>query len=126
MIVVTGAAGRLGRLVIRRLVDRGYEVLATDRVGGLPAKFVQIDLGDPESVGQMLKGAERVIHMDTIPGPTRDEPRQIFDNNVGSTFNVMMAAEELGLRRVVFSSSAFGMGWASRSGGLRATVPAPG
>ena len=114
MIVVTGAAGRLGRLVVRRLVDRGYEVLATDRVGfsGLPAKFVQIDLGDPESVGQMLKGAEGVIHMGAIPGPTRDEPRQIFDNNVGSTFNVMMAAEELGLRRVVFSSSAFGMGWA--------------
>ena len=50
--------------------------------------------------------------MGAIPGPLRDPPRVIFDNNVASTFNVMMSAAELGLRRVVFSSSAFGMGWA--------------
>ena len=114
MIVVTGAAGRLGRLVVRRLVDRGYQVLATDRVAfdESPAEFVRVDLGDPKGVGELLKDAEGVIHMGAIPGPTRDEPREIFDNNVRSTFNVLMAAEELGLHRVVFSSSAFGMGWA--------------
>ena len=112
MIAVTGAAGRLGRLVVRRLVDRGYEVLATDRVAldDSPAEFIRTDLGDPRRVGEMLKGAEGVIHMGAIPGPTREEPREIFDNNVRSTFNVLMAAEELNLRRVVFSSSAFGMG----------------
>ena len=114
MIVVTGAAGRLGRRVVRRLVDKGCEVLATDRVAfnESPAELIRIDLGDPRGVGQMLKGAEAVIHMGAIPGPTREEPRRIFDNNVRSTFNVLMAAEELNLRRVVFSSSAFGMGWA--------------
>ena len=117
MIAVTGAAGRLGRLVVRRLVDRGYEVLATDRVAldDSPAQFNRTDLSDPRRVGQMLKGAEGVIHMGAIPGPTREEPREIFDNNVRSTFNVLMAAEELNLRRVVFSSSAFGMGWAHDS-----------
>ena len=46
------------------------------------------------------------------PGRCVRTPRVIFDNNVASTFNVMMSATELGLRRVVFSSSAFGMGWA--------------
>ena len=114
MIVVTGAARRLGRLVVRRLVDRGYEVLATDRVAfeESPAEFILADLGDPRSVGQILNGAEGIIHMGAIPGPTREGPREIFDNNVQSTFNVFMAAEELDLRRVVFSSSAFGMGWA--------------
>jgi len=40
------------------------------------------------------------------------EPRAIFANNVDSTFNIMMSAAEKGLRRVVFSSSAFAMGWA--------------
>lgn len=114
MIVVTGAAGRLGRLVVHRLIDRGYEVLATDRVAfdESPVEFLQEDLGDPGPVGQMFKGAEGVIHMGAIPGPSSEEPRHIFDNNVRSTFNVLMAAEELNLRRVVFSSSAFGMGWA--------------
>ena len=118
MIVVTGAAGRLGRLVVRRLVDRGYQVLATDRVAfdESPAEFIRNDLGDPRRVGEMLDTAEGVIHMAAIPGPTSEEPRQIFDNNVRSTFNVLMAAEELNIRRVVFSSSAFGMGWAHDPG----------
>ena len=114
MIVVTGAAGRLGRLVVQKLVDRGRDVLATDQLDAddLPADFVRCDLADAGAVTDILKDAEAVVHMGAIPGPLRDPPRVIFDNNVASTFNVMMSAAELGLRRVVFSSSAFGMGWA--------------
>ncbi len=114
MIVVTGAAGRLGRMVVQMIVDGGRDVLATDQVDAddLPAEFVRCDLVDADTAGEILKGAEAVIHMGAIPGPMRDPPRVIFENNVESTFNVMMSAAELGLRRVVFSSSAFGMGWA--------------
>ena len=114
MIVVTGAAGRLGRRVVQLLVDRGKEVLATDRVDAddLPVRFVRCELGDARAVHDILKGAEAVVHMGAIPGPQRAEPRVIFENNVAGDFNVMMSAAELGVRRVVFSSSAFGMGWA--------------
>ena len=114
MIVVTGAAGRLGRRVVQLLVDRGKDVLATDQVDAddLPAEFVRCHLGDATAVHGVLKDAESVVHMGAIPGPTRAEPRVIFENNVSADFNVMMSAAELGLRRVVFSSSAFGMGWA--------------
>ena len=114
MIVVTGAAGRLGRRVVQLLADRNREVLATDRLdaGDLPAEFVRCDLGDAKAVQDILRGAEAVVHMGAIPGPLRAEPRVIFENNVTADFNVMMSAAELGLRRVVFSSSAFGMGWA--------------
>ena len=114
MIVVTGAAGRLGRRVVQLLVDRGKEVLATDQLAAddLPAKFVRCDLMDAKAVEGVLRDAEAVVHMGAIPGPLQVDPRVIFDNNVTSTFNVMTSAAELGLRRVVFSSSAFGMGWA--------------
>ncbi len=114
MIVVTGAAGRLGRRVVQLLVDQNKEVLATDQLAAddLPAEFVRCDLSDAKAVEGILKNAEAVIHLGAIPGPLRDEPRFIFENNVDSTLNVMMSAAELGLRRVVFSSSAFGMGWA--------------
>ena len=114
MIVVTGAAGRLGRRVVQLLVDQNKEVLATDQLAAddLPAEFVRCDLSDAKAVEGILKNAEAVIHMGAIPGPLRDDPRVIFENNVASTINVMMSAAELGLRRVVFSSSAFGMGWA--------------
>ncbi len=114
MIVVTGAAGRLGRRVVQLLVDQGREVLATDRVEAddLPARFVRCELSDAAGVTDLLNGAEAVVHMGAIPGPQRADPRVIFENNVAGDFNVMMSAAELGLRRVVFSSSAFGMGWA--------------
>ena len=114
MIVVTGAAGRLGRRVVQLLADQGREVLATDQLAAddLPMEFVRCDLVDAEAVENILKDAEAVIHMGAIPGPMSEDPRVIFDNNVASTFNVMMSAAESGLRRVVFSSSAFGMGWA--------------
>ena len=114
MIVVTGAAGRLGRRVVQLLVDQNKEVLATDQVAAddLPAEFVRCNLMDQKAVEGVLKEAEAVVHMGAIPGPLRAEPRFIFENNVAADFNVMMSAAELGLRRVVFSSSAFGMGWA--------------
>ena len=114
MIVVTGAAGRLGRRVVQLLADQNREVLATDQVHAddLPVEFVRCELGDAKAVHDILGGAEAVVHMGAIPGPSRAEPRVIFENNVTADFNVMMSAAELGLRRVVFSSSAFGMGWA--------------
>ncbi len=114
MIVVTGAAGRLGRRVVQLLVDQGKEVRATDQVEAtdLPAEFVRCDLGNAGAVHEVLRGAEAVVHMGAIPGPSRAEPREIFENNVPADFNVMMSAAEFGLRRVVYCSSAFGMGWA--------------
>ena len=114
MIVVTGAAGRLGRRVVQLLVDQDREVLATDQLAAndLPTEFVRCDLGDARAVDDLLMGAEAVVHLGAIPGPLRGEPRFIFENNVTSTFNVMTSAAEQGLRRIVFSSSAFGMGWA--------------
>ena len=114
MIVVTGAAGRLGRRVVELLVGQDREVLATDQAPAddLPAEFVRCDLGNADAVHDVLSGAEAVVHMGAIPGPQRAEPRAIFANNTPADFNVMMSAAELGLRRVVYSSSAFGMGWA--------------
>lgn len=118
MILVTGAAGRLGMLVVDRLIARGYDVLATDRVPNdeSTAPFLEADLCEIDRVSGLLDGAEAVIHMGAIPGPSRGEPRKIFENNVRSTYNLMATAAELELRRVVFSSSAFGMGWAHDPG----------
>lgn len=114
MIVVTGAAGRLGSRVVQRLIGKGYDVLGTDRVthNESPSPFVQTDLCNAEEVTELLTGAEAVIHMGAIPGPRSDAPHEVSENNVQSTFNVLWAAADKKLRRVVFSSSAFAMGWA--------------
>ncbi len=111
MILVTGAAGRLGGRVLRILTERGYEVLGTDRVPceDASAPFVQADLCDAEKVDELMADAEALIHMGAIPGPRSETPHEVFENNALSTFNVLLAAGEKKLRRVVFSSSAFGM-----------------
>jgi UDP-glucose 4-epimerase len=114
MIVVTGAAGRLGRAVVRRLLETGHEVRGTDRVpfDESPTPFVQADLCDPDVVADIMDGAEALIHMGAIPGPNSAGPYEMFRNNGLSSFNIMMAAADQQVRRIVFSSSAFGMGWA--------------
>ena len=113
MVLVTGAAGRLGRLVVLRLIDKGYRVLGTDREAfeDSPSPFVQAELCDMEQANALLANAEAVIHMGAIPGPGTDE-YETFRNNTLSTFNIMWAATNQNLSRIVFSSSAFGMGWA--------------
>ena len=114
MIVVTGAAGRQGRRVVDRLLGDGQDVVGTDRVAAESPdfEFVLGDLSDAGVAAKVIRGADAVIHMGAVPGPTSAEPHETFENNVSSTFNVMMAAAEHRVRRVVSSSSAFGMGWA--------------
>lgn len=113
MILVTGAAGRLGQRVVQCLLEKGYEVLGTDRIpyDASPSPCVQADLCGAQACTALLTGIESVIHLGAIPRPGGDGYRT-FENNVQSTFNVMWGAAAKHLRRVVFSSSAFAMGWA--------------
>ena len=104
MIVVTGAAGRLGRRVVQRLIGKGYDVLGTDRVphSESPSPFVLVDLCNAENTTELLTDAEAVIHMGAIPGPRGDTPHEVSENNIQSTFNVLWAAAEKKLRRGCF------------------------
>jgi UDP-glucose 4-epimerase len=114
MILVTGAAGRHGGLVARQLIDTGHEIVGTDRrpaTDEFGATFVQADLCNRKRADELVADAEAVIHMGAIPGPGQDKDA-IFENNTISTWNVMWAAHRHEVRRVVFSSSAFGMGFA--------------
>ena len=81
MIVVTGAAGRLGRRVVQRLIGKGYDVLGTDRVphSESPSPFVQVDLCNAEKTTELLTDAEAVIHMGAIPGPRGDTPHEVSE-----------------------------------------------
>jgi nucleoside-diphosphate-sugar epimerase len=112
-IVVTGGAGRLGRLAIQELLAHDYEVLATDRIRP-PERlcpFLPAELTDAAPVYDLLRGADAVLHLGAIPGPGGDTGPVIFHNNVTSTYNVVEAAAALGARRLVFASTVFALGW---------------
>jgi nucleoside-diphosphate-sugar epimerase len=112
IVLVTGGAGGLGRAVIPDLIEHGYQVWSTDRVPGpdLPCRHVIADLGDLGAVYDVARGAEAIVHLGAIPDAGGHPDHVVFDNNVRATFNVIQAAEALGLARVVCASSLCAVG----------------
>jgi len=86
-ILVTGACGRIAGQIISRLVARGSNVLATDKLqapddrdqrwGGASSKlveFVQADLTDCSAVRAMVQRSSAVVHVGAVPGPSKVPP----------------------------------------------------
>jgi nucleoside-diphosphate-sugar epimerase/putative sterol carrier protein len=108
-IAVTGAAGQLGTVVLRRLaVERGIdEILSIDlrppMVASPRLRVVQADVRDP-SLRETLRGCDTLIHLAFIV--TGFPPRQLFDDvNVNGSRNVFACAIDAGVKRIVYSSS---------------------
>lgn len=126
-VCVTGAAGRAGRVVVRDLLDHGYDVIRTDlTVAAFDARagMVQADLTDYGQVTEVLRGSEAVVHLAAVPAPGRVTPAVTFTTNVTMDFNVFHVAASLGLSRVVWASSEAALGL-SAGGTREADAEAP-
>jgi UDP-glucose 4-epimerase len=115
-VVVTGGSGRAGSYTVKELAAAGHEVVNLDVVRppeGLPGDFVQLDLTKAGEVYDVLAQVrpEGVCHLAANPSPTGFPRHQTFDNNVLSTNNVMQAAGDVGVRRLVYASSEMATGW---------------
>ena len=110
-IVVTGANGKTGRVVVADLLANGYEVVATDAVGkaghlsDLGTPMLVADLCDYGQAVEVLQGADAVVHLANIPAPGMYPPAVTFNRNSTMNANVFLAAQAVGLGRVVWSSS---------------------
>ena len=109
-ILVTGAAGRIGRAAVEHLAGAGHAVTATDAVfrAGLAAPLRVLDLTDGQAVHRLLadEGPEAVLHLGNHPNALNGLARQrILAENVAMTANVLYAATDLGLGRIVYASS---------------------
>lgn len=114
-VVITGAAGWVGRKLLRRLaVDHDaatLDVVATDVrpsfEGCLP-----LDVRDPDAVRDAMRGADMVVHLaaivDPAPGMTR---RMQYEVDVEGTRHVLHACLEHGVRRLVVTSSGAAYGY---------------
>lgn len=121
-VVVTGGAGFIGSNLVRGLLERGYEVkvidnLSTGRRENLQdivrkIDFLEADIRDFERLRKELAGMEIVFHQAALPSVPRSiaDPIACNENNIAGTLNVLQAAREAGVRRVVYaaSSSAYG------------------
>lgn len=113
-IAVTGGSGKLGRAVLRDLLDHGYDVVNLDRVPfpDTTATFVRVDLTDYGQAVQALHAVDdrydridAVVHLAAIPAPGLTTDAATFANNLMSTYHVFSAARAAGIRRVVWASS---------------------
>lgn len=116
-VCVTGGAGFIGSNLVSRLVADGHAVtvldnLSTGRRDNLEAegdhvRLVEGDLRDRAAVESALGGVEVVYHMAALASVQRsvENPAEVTDVNVNGTLNVLSAAHDLGVRRVVFASS---------------------
>ncbi len=110
-VLITGAAGNLGRKLHQDLRDRGsYELTLLDRTGALDSGVIGVDLsGDMAAWAHHFAGVHCVVHLagDADPGATWPS---LVANNVIATANVLAAALAGGVRKVVFASSLHTMG----------------
>lgn len=109
---VTGANGFVGSQVVRELLRRGCDVTALvgadlggENLAGLPVKLRELDLLDRGSVRRALAGAESVIHTAACYAFWKRDARDFYRVNVEGTRNVLETARELGVRRLVHTSS---------------------
>jgi nucleoside-diphosphate-sugar epimerase len=105
-IVVTGAAGRIGR-VLRERLPASYELGALDLEPVLDPRLDAAevaDVADLEAIVPAFAGASTVVHLAAVGGI--DEPfSRIAPTNLAGTWNVFEAARRQGVKRVVFASS---------------------
>lgn len=117
--LVTGGAGFIGSHLSAALLARGHSVrvvdsLITGLIENVPAgsEFIEGDLTDRATAAVAVRGCEVVLHQAAIPSVPRSisEPRPSHEANIDATFNVLLAARDAGVRRVVYaaSSSAYG------------------
>src|SRR3954453_8642997 len=115
-VVVTGGTGRAGRWVVRLLAEAGHEVVNFDVVSrpelGLPGEFCRVELADAGRVYDALCQfrPDGVCHLAANPAPSGQAQIDVFDNNVLSAHNLMQAAGDLEVSRVVYASSEMATG----------------
>ena len=116
-VVVTGGAGFIGSHLVDRLLRDGHEVRVLDnfatgsrenllRVLG-DVEMVEGDIQSYERAHTAVRGMDIVLHHAALPSVPRSiqDPLTTHASNVVGTLNVLLAARDSGVRRVVYASS---------------------
>ncbi|HIM37473.1 MAG TPA: NAD-dependent epimerase/dehydratase family protein [Dehalococcoidia bacterium] len=111
-VLVTGATGFVGGNLARKLWEQGHEVMALVRPGSIRAAMegtgiqsVTGDILDRDSVDRAVQGCEAVFHCAAAYTFWSPDPDAIYRTNVDGTVNVLKAARQAGVSRVVYTST---------------------
>jgi UDP-glucose 4-epimerase len=116
LMLVTGGAGFIGSHLVDALVAEGHDVRVLDNLAtGNPdnlryspkVEFIRGDIRDLDTMQRSAEGVSVIFHQAALPSVPRSiaDPVACHDVNATGTFNVLLAARDAGVRRVVFASS---------------------
>jgi UDP-glucose 4-epimerase len=108
-VLLTGAAGLIGRVVGPRLEREGWSVRAFDLATG-------DDLRDEAAVRESARGCDAIVYAGAIPHDSLGSAADIVATNVLGTWHVLLAAEHHGIDRIVFLSSVQVFGFSQGEG----------
>jgi nucleoside-diphosphate-sugar epimerase len=115
--LVTGGAGFIGSHIVEELIKRGIRVRVIDNLStGRREKlqhlmneieFVEGDIRDIPVVNRVMKGVHVVLHQAAIASVPQSiqDPKETTESNLNGTLHLLMAARDVGVRRVVYASS---------------------
>jgi UDP-glucose 4-epimerase len=134
-VLVTGGAGFIGSNLVRALLERGDEVRVLDNfstgsranLDQVGVEIVEGELRSYERVHNAVRGSETVFHLGALGSVPRSvqDPLTSSAVNVEGTLNVLLAARDEGVRRVVFSSSTSVYGTSREMPTTEASPPDP-
>jgi len=107
IILLTGSRGRLGPAVAEALSAAGHEVREFDLAEGL-------DVRDADAVRRVARGVDLIVHAAGLADDRGGAAADIMSINLLGTWNVLLAAEQEGIRRVVYFSSGKSIGMLER------------
>jgi len=112
MIVVTGATGHIGNVLVRELLSRGENVRAvvppsedTTPLDGLKVEMVEGDVCQIDSLIQAFDGSDVVYHLAGIISILPGKSKLLYQVNVEGTRNVVEACIKAGVGRLAYTSS---------------------
>ena len=114
-VLVTGGGGFIGSNLVRALLERGDDVRVLDNfstgnranLADVDVEIVEGELRSYERVHNAVRGSEVVYHLGALGSVPRSvqDPLTSSAVNIEGTLNVLLAARDEGVRRVIFSSS---------------------
>jgi uronate dehydrogenase len=124
-LLITGAAGNLGRELRRGLAPLATCLRLTDRGEMEPAgdheEVMACELGDLDAVMKVVEGCDAIVHFGAAPVERPWE--EILESSIKGGYNVYEAARRHGVRRIVYASSIHAVGYERREDGADTDTP---